>query len=103
MLKKTADEIQTISNSKNLERFGLTLDDYVLRANLFQYFEKGLQNQVPLLTGWVTGDGALFGNSNTTLTQYQKEAQTKYGDKAAEFLNVFPAKTDDEVKAAQTK
>ena len=101
--KKTADEIQTISNSKNLERFGLTLDDYVLPVNLFQYFEKGLQNQVPLLTGWVTGDGALFGNSNTTLTQYQKEAQTKYGDKAADFLNVFPAATDEEARAAQTK
>ena len=101
--KKTADEIQTISNNKNLERFGLTLDDYVLPSNLFQHFEKGLQNQVPLLTGWVTGDGNLFGNSNTTLTQYKQEAQTKYGDKAVDFLNVFSATTDDEAKAAQTK
>ena len=101
--KKTADEIQTISNSKNAERFGLTLDDYVLPSNLFQHFEQGLQNKVPLLTGWVTGDGNLFGNSNTTLIQYKQEAQTKYGDKAAEFLTVFPAATDEEAKAAQTK
>ena len=101
--KKTAIEIQNLSNAKGMDRFGTTLDGYVLPSNLMQHFEKGLHNDVPLLTGWVTGDGGLMGSSDITVEQFKKEAQANYGNKTEEFLKVFPATTDDEAKALKSK
>ena len=98
---KTATEIQNLVG--NAFKFGTTLDGYFLPTNLRQHFEKGLHNDVPLLTGWVTGDGALMGNSPITLEKYQNEAKTNYGDKSEIFLNIFSAKTDEEAKASKTK
>ena len=101
--KKTADELQKLSNDQTLGRFGTTLDGYVLPTDLMAYFKKGLHNQTPVLTGWVTGDGSFLADAKMTVEEYKKEAQTKYGDKADEFLRIFHAATEDEVKAAKQK
>jgi para-nitrobenzyl esterase len=101
--QKSADEIWTISNTKGIDRFGTTLDNYVLPTDIFTHFQKGLHNDVPLLTGWVTGDGALMGNPNTTVEKFKKDAQTNYGAQANDFLSIFNPQTDDEAKAAQSK
>ena len=98
---KSAAEIQKISNSGF--RFGVTLDGYVLPTDLLQHFEKGHFNEVPLLTGWVTGDGTLMGNAPISVEKYEAEAKTNFGDKAGSFLNIFPAKTDEEAKASKAK
>jgi para-nitrobenzyl esterase len=100
---KSADELQTLSNNQALGRFGLTTDGYFLPKNLHEHFKKGLHNQVPILTGWVTGDGAFLGNSTMTVEKYKKDALTKYGNEAEIFLTLFSANTDEEVKAAQNK
>lgn len=101
--KKSADEIQKASNLQGFGRFGTTMDGYVLPTNIFEHFKNGKHNQVPIMTGWVTGDGSLMGVPNTSLDNYKKEVQTKYGTKADEFLTIFPASTDDEAKAAKLK
>lgn len=101
--RKSADELQKLSNAQDAGRFGVTMDGYVLPTDILTHFKNGKHNQVPLLTGWVTGDGSFLGESKTTLEEYQKEAQTKYGDKAAEYLRIFPATTNDEVKAMKQK
>ncbi len=101
--KKSVDELQLLSNNQTLGRFGTTMDGYVLPIDLMAQFKKGLHNQTPLLTGWVTGDGSFLGDSKMTVEAYKKEAQTKYGDKADTYLSIFPATTDDEVKAVKQK
>lgn len=101
--KTTAEALQTLSNNREIGRFGVTLDGYTLPVNLMEHFKKGLHNQTPVLTGWVTGDGTVLGESKISLEAYKKEAQTKYGDKADAYLSVFPASTDDEAKAAKQK
>lgn len=101
--KKTAEEIWAISNSKGIDRFGTIVDNYVLPTDIFTHFQKGLHNDVPLLTGWVTGDGALMGNPNTTVEKFKKDAQANYGEKANEFLTLFNPQTDNEAKAGQAK
>jgi para-nitrobenzyl esterase len=101
--KIPAEALQTLSNNREIGRFGVTLDGYTLPTNLMEHFKKGLQNQTPVLTGWVTGDGTVLGESKISLEDYKKEAQTKYGDKADTYLSVFPASTDDEAKAAKQK
>jgi para-nitrobenzyl esterase len=101
--KKSAKELQELSNNRELGGFGTTMDGYVLPTNLIEHFKKGLHNQTPVLTGWVTGDGSFLGGSEMTVEEYKKEAQTKYGAKADAYLNIFPASTSDEVKAAKQK
>ncbi|MFV8360669.1 carboxylesterase/lipase family protein [Flavobacterium sp. LS1P3] len=101
--KKSAEELQIRSNDPEVGRFGTTMDGYVLPINLLEHFKKGLHNQTPILTGWVTGDGSFMGDSNMTVDDYKKEAQAKYGDKANEYLNIFPATTSDEVKTVKQK
>lgn len=101
--KKTADEIQQLSNTQGVGRFGVTLDGYVLPTDIWAHFKAAKHNQVPVLTGWVTGDGSFLGESKLTLADYQQEAKTKYGDKAEEYLKLFAASNDLEVKTAKAK
>jgi para-nitrobenzyl esterase len=98
---KSATQIQKMSNSGF--RFGVTLDGYVLPTDLLQHFEKGLFNEVPLLTGWVTGDGTLMGNAPISVEKYEAEAKINFGNKAQTFLNIFTASTDEEAKASKAK
>jgi para-nitrobenzyl esterase len=101
--KKSAEELQILSNNPAVGRFGTTTDGYVLPVNLMEHFKKGLHNQTPILTGWVTGDGSFMGDSKMNLEAYKKEAQTKYGDKADTYLSVFSASTDEEVRMVKQK
>jgi para-nitrobenzyl esterase len=101
--KKSAQELQELSNNKELGRFGTTFDGYLLPVDLMDHFKKGLQNQTPVLTGWVTGDGSLMGSSEMSVEEYEKEAQTNYGTQAAAYLKIFPASTTAEVKTAKQK
>jgi para-nitrobenzyl esterase len=101
--KKSSEALQLLSNNKEVGRFGVTLDGYTLPVNLMEHFKKGLHNQTPVLTGWVTGDGSFLGDSKMTVDEYKKEAQTKYGNKADAFLSIFPADTPEEIKAAKQK
>jgi para-nitrobenzyl esterase len=101
--KIPAEALQKISNNPDADRFGVTLDGYTLPQNLTEHFKKGMHNQTPVLTGWVTGDGTIMGESKMNLEEYKKETQTKYGDKADAFLSVFSATTDEEAKLVKQK
>lgn len=98
-----AEEIQKASQSMGNLRFGVTLDNYVLPTDIFEHFKQGKHNDVPLLAGWVTGDGGLMGGQALAAEKFKQQSQEKYGANAAEFLKAFPANTDDEAKATQLK
>jgi para-nitrobenzyl esterase len=101
--RMSAEELQKLSNDRNAGRFGVTYDNYVLPSDILTYFKAGKHNQVPIMTGWVTGDGGLMGNSNISLENYLKEVREKYADKAETFLSIFPATNDEEAKAMKAK
>lgn len=101
--KKPAEEVLKISNGNGMDRFGAIMDGYVLPTNLIAHFENGKHNDVPLLTGWVTGDGALMGNPKITADKFKNDAKEKYGEKAEDFLKIFTANTDEEATASQTR
>lgn len=93
-----ADSIQRAAEQLGGMRFGLTLDDYVLPENIYAAFKKGNFNDVPVMTGWVTGDGALFGNTAISAENYLKEAKAMYADeqKRNKFLELFPGQTNEQ-------
>jgi para-nitrobenzyl esterase len=100
--KLSATELQQLSQEQGIGGFGTTLDGYMLPKDLKGFYQQGLQNQTPVLTGWVTGDGSFLGNQSSTVEAYEKDAQ-KYGKQAANFLSLFPATNSDQVKAQQQK
>ncbi len=84
-------------------RFGPVADGYVLPENLEKHFENHLHNDVPFISGWVTGDGSLGGNMKITSATYQENINKKYGKDAAAYLESFPGNTDSEAKLSMQK
>lgn len=83
--------------------FSVALDGYLLPTDLVEHYEMGRQHQVPILTGWVTGDGTLFGPGHTTTEAYEAEIREKYGERAEAFFDAFPFTTDEEATAANRR
>jgi para-nitrobenzyl esterase len=76
------------------------IDGYVLPDDLYSMFENDRQNDVPVLTGWNSGEG--FPGRNAPAPEiYRSNAVKQYGESAGDFLNVFPGTTDAEVKQSQ--
>jgi para-nitrobenzyl esterase len=99
----SAEELLKASQAMGMMRMGLVSDGYVLPLNIVEHFKEGKQNQVPLLIGWVTGDGGLFGPSAITASQHQKQATEKYTAAAKDYLQLFPGATDKEAQQSQQK
>lgn len=78
---------------------GLTIDNHVL-VNPVDAYAAGRQNDVPLLTGWNAGDNLSFAPP-LKAADFIANAEKKYGEQAVEFLNLFPASTDEEAKNSQ--
>jgi para-nitrobenzyl esterase len=97
--QQPAEVLQQLSNKSEVGRFGVTAEDYLLPTQLREHFGQGKHNQVPILTGWVTGDGRFLGDTKMNVEAYQKNAREMYGSRAEKFLSLFPAKTPEEVKS----
>ncbi len=99
----SADSLQRAAEQLGGMRFGLTLDERVLPGNIYEAFEKGQFNDVPVMTGWVTGDGALFGNVKVTKESYAAEAKQLYpaAQQRQQYLQLFPGETDAQATASK--
>jgi para-nitrobenzyl esterase len=93
--KKSADELINAGGN-----FGPVADGYVIPADVFAAFQNGSYNDVAMIAGWVTGDGSLMGNQTLTVEKYQEQAKKNYGEKADEFLKLFPGTTNDQVSSS---
>ena len=100
---KSAAEILKASQDLAGMRMGLTLDGYALPVDFNKNFKEGKYNNVPLMMGWVTGDAGLFGKPDITAKKFIQQANEKYGANAAAYLKVFPAGSDSEAQASQSK
>ena len=77
------------------------VDGYYLPEDVSHIFAAGKQAHVPLLAGWNLDEGSyksFFHGKPATLANYMARAHELYGDKADEFLKLFPAKNDTEAK-----
>ncbi|MCX6302433.1 MAG: carboxylesterase family protein [Bacteroidia bacterium] len=91
---KPAQELQ-----KAGARSGLVIDGVVI-PQVTETFDAGKQNDVPLITGWNADDGFSFG-SPPKQDVYKANAIKTYGEKAEEYLKLFPAGNDEELKQSQ--
>lgn len=79
-------------------RFGPVLDGYVVPGSPRDIFAQGKQNDVPTLAGWNADESGASPRPNTSAEQFRTRAQEQFGDRAAEYLKLYPAGTDNEAK-----
>lgn len=77
------------------------VDGYFLPESPKGIFYSGRQNDVPIVVGWTANDiGTNSPVRNAkTLDEYKAAANAAYGDKAGEFLSLFPAANDGEARS----
>ncbi len=79
------------------------VDGYLLPAAVPTVFAEGRQNDVVSLTGMNTGElEGLAGPqaTPTTVEAYQQEVKKRFGNRADEFLKLYPAATEEQIEAA---
>jgi para-nitrobenzyl esterase len=77
--------------------FGPDVDGYFLPEPVPAIFAAGKQNDVPLLAGWNHDEGSfeiVSSPQKPTADSLKATAQKEFGEKAPEFLRLYPADTD---------
>lgn len=78
--------------------FGPDIDGYFLPEPVPAIFAAGKQNDVPLLAGWNHDEGSFeIASEKPTAESMKTTAEKDFGDKAAEFLRLYPTDTDEHV------
>lgn len=80
--------------------FGPDVDGYFLPEPAPAIFAAGKQNDVSLLAGWNHDEGSFeiaFSPQKPTADSLKGAAQKEFGEKAAEFLRLYPSDTDEHV------
>src|SRR5579863_1833141 len=81
--------------------FGPDIDGYFLPEPVSAIFAAGKQNDVPLLAGWNHDEGSfevVFSPQKPTAESMKANAQKEFGDKAQEFLRLYPIDTDEHLQ-----
>jgi len=81
--------------------FGPDVDGYFLPEPVPSIFAAAKQNDVALLAGWNHDEGSFevtFSPQKPTADSMKERAQKDFGDKADEFLKLYPIDTPDHVR-----
>ena len=79
--------------------FWPTVDGYVLPDDQYKMYEAGNYNDVNVLIGTNSDEGAMFSRA-TTLEKYQSDIRAEYGPFAERMLELYPATSDEETFGA---
>lgn len=96
-----AAELLADSMKGNPIRFWPNVDGSSFPEDPHEIYAAGKQAHVPLLAGWNRDEGnyeGFFGKMEPTPANYKERAHVMFGDNAAEFLKLYPAATEAEMK-----
>jgi para-nitrobenzyl esterase len=100
MRTKPANELlQAAAQNNRGFGFGPNIDGYFFIRDVLSAYSQGAQSHVPLLAGWNADEGkmsVLFNPQKPTAKSFSEQAQSRFGERAAEFLKLYPAATDQE-------
>lgn len=98
-----ADTLLKLANTLPFGSFVPIVDGYLLPADIISIMANRQHLNVPLLAGWVTGDGALAGGKRMSAVEFRSYASKTFGVKSREFLTAFPADTDEQAADSQLR
>jgi para-nitrobenzyl esterase len=80
-----------------------SIDGYVLPAAPMDLFNRGLQNDVPLLVGWAANEGAAIGRATFggDDESFAEQIAARFGMLAPEVLRLYPASTQQQERASK--
>jgi len=91
--------VQTFGSRPDAFAFGPDVDGYFLPESVPAIFAAGKQNDVALIAGWNHDEGsfeiAFAPQKKPNAENFKATAQKDFGDKADEFLKLYPADTDE--------
>jgi para-nitrobenzyl esterase len=75
------------------------IDGWMLPDNPVKLMEDGPDTDVPLITGYVAGDGGSAGRPVRTMKEFEQRVQSAYGEFAPELLKLYPVNQDSNANA----
>jgi len=87
------------------QHFPGTIDGYFLPHSPVDMYAAGAQAQAPLLVGWNSEEAPyafLLMGQEPTVEQYRTVIRKRFGERAEQALQLYPAATNEEVIAAAT-
>lgn len=78
--------------------FSPDIDGRALTEPVPETYAQGKQAHVPMLAGWNADEGSFMAMRPITTESYKKMADTLFGDRAPEFLKLYPGNTDEEAR-----
>ena len=92
----SVDEL-TATDGQTRMRFGAIIDGWLLPEDITEIFAKGLQNDVPTMTGMTADERSsspTYGKIKAE--EFVKQARKLYGDQADAFLMLYPRDTQEQ-------
>ena len=84
-----------------LKDISIVEDGYALPEKVYDIYQKGMQNDVPLLVGYNANEGLFFTMfSNPTPEDYHRQLAETFKEKAGEIEALYSVSTNEEAKAA---
>jgi para-nitrobenzyl esterase len=82
--------------------FAPVFDGTVLPGNPFTAFSRGMQHDVPIITGSTLNEGNVYlkDEKDLSLERYRSFLKSRFGENAGKVFAVFPASSDKDVPAA---
>jgi para-nitrobenzyl esterase len=88
------EAILTAAGKAGAPRFAPVIDGRVLTEPVDQTYAEGKQAHVPLLAGWNRDEGSFAAMRPITAAQWKADAEKRFGDHAAQFLEFYPGNDD---------
>lgn len=85
---------QVLEAAKKAKGFAPDIDGKFLTEPVADTYAAGKQAHVPLLAGWNADEGNFFVMKGMTSEQWKGMAKGIWGDRAEEFLKLYPGETD---------
>lgn len=71
-----------------------SIDGWLLPRDVGTIFREGRQNDVPLMAGGTSREGSAMPGGRMSVAQFRQMADQQYGERAADFLRLYPHNTD---------
>jgi para-nitrobenzyl esterase len=91
-----AEAILAAAKKPGAPGFNPVVDGKVLTEPVADIYAEGKQAHVPLLAGWNRDEGYRPDAKTITAEKWKSEAEKQFGDRAADFLAVYPGASDAE-------
>jgi len=92
----TAEEVLKATSQTGRSAFATVIDGKVLIEPIADTYAAGRQAHLPLLAGWNRDERGMSGGQETTADSWKAQGEKLFGERAAEFLKLYPAETKEQ-------